>query len=286
MPMQQKREALRDSYDLFHRDLKRREVAELGKLDVELKQHMRITRGGYLYKKVIKMLGSRKTHKNVLDIGCGRGYTLRLLSAGWHGGKFVGMDFSRDAVFTSKERNPSIDFVIGDAKNLPFKDDSFDIVTMVETLEHIPDTERVLNGASRVLRWRGTLLLSVPNSMCIFSRLADFIIYHFINKNYLKRNETTIFPYSFPRYMHLSDQPVDGWFSPAEIKAMLRMHNFKINSHDGWPLFPQIGFLFPFYTINIIVEKLPFLLRRFSFTPYLSIHSMWNCEKCQSLNLS
>lgn len=59
---------------------------------------------------------------------------------------------------------PGCSFVCGDACNLPFPDDSFDLVTLLDVLEHIPDDARAAREAMRVLKPGGTLLVSTPNA--------------------------------------------------------------------------------------------------------------------------
>lgn len=51
---------------------------------------------------------------------------------------------------------------VGDALALPFADDSFDIVVLSEILEHIPDDERAIAEAARILKPGGVAAVSVP----------------------------------------------------------------------------------------------------------------------------
>ncbi|MEG5042702.1 MULTISPECIES: class I SAM-dependent methyltransferase [unclassified Microcoleus] len=54
-------------------------------------------------------------------------------------------------------------FICGDATNLPFENESFDAVTMFEVLKHIPDHQKAVSEALRVLKPKGFLLVSSPN---------------------------------------------------------------------------------------------------------------------------
>lgn len=54
-------------------------------------------------------------------------------------------------------------FVNGSAEQLPFRDQSQDAVTFLDVLEHVPEDEKAISEALRVLRPGGDLLLSAPN---------------------------------------------------------------------------------------------------------------------------
>jgi ubiquinone/menaquinone biosynthesis C-methylase UbiE len=98
------------------------------------------------------------TQARVLEIGCGTGFVTRTL-AGWHGvGQAVGIDPS--PVFIEKARTlsqdiPNVSFESGDGRSLPFAADDFDVVVIHTTLCHVPQPERLLTEAFRVLRPQG-----------------------------------------------------------------------------------------------------------------------------------
>ncbi len=60
---------------------------------------------------------------------------------------------------------------VADISRLPFRDDSFDVVSCFEVLEHLDDPAGALGEMARVLRPGGSLLLSVPNDAGIKHRL-------------------------------------------------------------------------------------------------------------------
>ena len=102
--------------------------------------------------------------KTVLDFGSGEGYGASLLAA--RGATHVsGIDISPVAIEHARNKylQQSIDFVCADCLSVPFKDNSFDLVTSFEVIEHLTDHEGYLGEACRLLKENGTLIISTPN---------------------------------------------------------------------------------------------------------------------------
>jgi ubiquinone/menaquinone biosynthesis C-methylase UbiE len=96
----------------------------------------------------------------VLEVGCGTGAVTRVLAGQSSVVGVVGVDPS--PVFIAKARElaaeePAVVFEEGDGRALRFPNDDFDVVVLHTTLCHIPEPERVLGEAFRVLRPGGTL---------------------------------------------------------------------------------------------------------------------------------
>jgi 2-polyprenyl-3-methyl-5-hydroxy-6-metoxy-1,4-benzoquinol methylase len=100
--------------------------------------------------------------KSVLDVGCGDGRFLGLLSL--DDDRKVGIDLSEKAVLSARAFHPNIDFRIGGAADL---DRSFDVVTAIEVLEHVPDHEvsPFLQGVAARVAAGGYAVFTVPSAV-------------------------------------------------------------------------------------------------------------------------
>lgn len=97
---------------------------------------------------------------NVLDAGCGEGETLERLGSILPN-RITGVDLNPESVAFAADRIPGGEFSVANLFELPFEDDSFDLVLCLEVLEHIPDPAPALAELSRVCR--GDIVLSVPS---------------------------------------------------------------------------------------------------------------------------
>lgn len=102
--------------------------------------------------------------RRVLDVACGTGYGLPLLQQ--HARFVVGADIDLYAAKTARAelRGGRGHVVVADARELPFANNSFDVVTSFETLEHIHDRDKFLAELARVLTPAGRCIVSTPNA--------------------------------------------------------------------------------------------------------------------------
>jgi ubiquinone/menaquinone biosynthesis C-methylase UbiE len=106
---------------------------------------------------VVPLRGAR-----ILDVGCGDGGLARLLVA--EGAEVVGVDPNSDAISIAKGRVPEANFDKAPAEALPFKDNAFDAVILVNALHHVPldVMDKALVEAARVLQQDGSLIVIEP----------------------------------------------------------------------------------------------------------------------------
>lgn len=90
----------------------------------------------------------------VLDICCGSGMGAEIYV--WCGARVTGLDISDRSIARARERAKrhgfAAEFVTGDAENLPFPDQSFDVVTVHDGLHHLPNPHKAVAEMARVAR--------------------------------------------------------------------------------------------------------------------------------------
>ncbi len=114
------------------------------------------------------------TKAKLLDVGCGSGWSTYFLSK--EGFLATGIDLHNDGY----EPSPSerLNFISGDILSLPFEDESFDVTTTNECLEHVPDPQKALSEMVRVTRPGGLIIILGPNLLSFgmtFKALTQYV---------------------------------------------------------------------------------------------------------------
>jgi demethylmenaquinone methyltransferase/2-methoxy-6-polyprenyl-1,4-benzoquinol methylase len=91
----------------------------------------------------------------VLDACCGTGDLA--LAAESAGGRVTGLDFSERMLARARRKSDGVEWVLGDATDLPFADESFDAVTVGFGIRNVPELGAGLTELTRVLRPGGRL---------------------------------------------------------------------------------------------------------------------------------
>jgi ubiquinone/menaquinone biosynthesis C-methylase UbiE len=117
----------------------------------------------------------------VLDVGCGNGRLLNLIQN--QKVKYVGLDASPQLIKLAQQAFPEYQFVVGDALDLPFDDNSFDKVFAIALLHQVPSKKlraKAIQEIQRVLKKDGLCLLTVWNLWQ--KRYFKYVIKNFFKK--------------------------------------------------------------------------------------------------------
>ncbi len=143
----------------------------------------------------------------ILDIGSGAGNMAHHLA---HYGRVVGIDTNGRPLAVAAQRGLEVLQSTGDL--LPFPDNSFDLVALFDTVEHIPDEIGVFEECRRVLKPGGKLIVSVPAFMWLWSYNDE------INAHQRR-------------------------YTAPELRQKLTMSGFQVNrlSYNNFFLFPMVA---------------------------------------------
>ncbi len=103
----------------------------------------------------------------VLEVGCGTGIVLHELRQVCANGEVIGMDLYPEAVALASQR-AGCSVIAGDILNPPDLG-KFHIVGIFDVLEHLRNDREILCGLNRILEPGGTLILTVPSRMSLWS---------------------------------------------------------------------------------------------------------------------
>ena len=106
---------------------------------------------------VVDAVGARPGQR-VLDLAAGTGTSSEPYADA--GVSVVACDFSLGMLKVGKRRRPDIDFVAGDATNLPFADESFDAATISFGLRNVNEPQKALEEMYRVTKPGGKLVIA------------------------------------------------------------------------------------------------------------------------------
>ena len=123
-----------------------------------------------LFHRMINDLVPKPSWK-VLDVGTSTGTNLRLLNnMGFE--EVTGLDLNPEAIRFCAEKGLG-DVKLGDIENLPFENETFDLVLATDIIEHVDDDARAVRELQRVLAPGGKLLITVPAFTALWGHNDD-----------------------------------------------------------------------------------------------------------------
>lgn len=121
---------------------------------------------------LIKKFAPVTKHLKIIDIGCGTGKNVEVFS---RFGESWGIDTSPAAIAFCKKRGLS-NIVLSEGEKTPFENNSFDVVTMLDVLEHADD-QKVIAEIKRILKPGGIVIANVPAYQFMWSQW-DTVLHH------------------------------------------------------------------------------------------------------------
>ncbi len=154
---------------------------------------------------------------DLLDVGCGTGPMIELLSGKYPDKHYTGLDLTPKMIEVANAKNlPNTQFIVGDSENLPFNDESFDAVICANSFHHYPNPQKFFNGVYRVLKPNGRLVLR--------DYTTNPVMLWMINHIELK-------------LANLFGHGDVCTYSPAQIKAMCEAAGLKVSKLERGKMF-------------------------------------------------
>lgn len=131
--------------------------------------YLKINEG--VVREILAMLNEDVKNKRILEVGAGSGSDVIALAK--KGAVCVALDFSKDALNVcrklAKQENVKVETILADCRQIPIKDDSFDLVFSVGLIEHFEDPIPVIKEQLRVLKKGGFLIIDVPQKYNLYT---------------------------------------------------------------------------------------------------------------------
>jgi len=155
-------------------------------------------------------------YKKVLVIGAGEDPYRFLLSG------------SSVHICLDVENNEGTTNVVGDAHDLPFVNGYFDVVVLIEVLEHLHDPKLCIQEVLRVLDNHGTLILSVPFMFHQHNHPSDFQRFTELGLRRLLKEFGSLYLESQGGRLHVISDLITTSFYPLKIMIPFRILNWLI----------------------------------------------------------
>lgn len=158
----------------------------------------------------------------VADIGCGAGAQCMVWAELGH--RLHGLDINRRLLELARERalraGYAIDFQLGSATALPWRDGSMDVCLLLELLEHIGPWRSCLSECARILRPGGVLFLTTTNKLCPLQQEFALPLYSWY-PSALKRYCEKLAVTTHPHWVNFAKYPAVNWFTFYSLKSFL-----------------------------------------------------------------
>jgi len=164
-------------------------------------------------KEVIKAILKYKGRKvnSILDVGCADGKMLEFLLKELKVHDYKGVDFDQKLINLANE-DIKKHLEVGNALNLRFKDNNFDVLISTAVIEHLENPEKFLKESYRVLKEGGIIILTTPSPL--FEKLGTLV-------------------------GHLKDETHFETYNLKELKSLLRKNGFRILESKRFMISPM-----------------------------------------------
>lgn len=116
---------------------------------------------------------SKRPVECIIDLGAADGKMLKMIHNHYPESQCVGVEYSDELVTYSKDVFPELEIVQGDIQSINYPENTFDVAVATAVIEHVPNPEKVIHEARRVLRSDGIFILTSPDPF--WERIATMV---------------------------------------------------------------------------------------------------------------
>lgn len=162
------------------------------------------------FKDRMLMIENLKEKGTLLDIGCGLGHFLSVArESGW---KSIGVEISPSAVKYVRE-NSNLEVHEGTVENCDIENNSVDVITMWDVIEHIQNPIEALSAVRNKLKKGGMLVIKTPDNGGLFKAFSIFLYRLTLKKIFFQLK----YVYYVPHYFY---------YNKVNIRKLLEKFNF------------------------------------------------------------
>lgn len=162
--------------------------------------------------KIINVLKKYKRKGQVLDVGCSYGFYLKAFKE--MGYDVFGIDVSKKSIrFVTEVLQ--IDAINADFNSYLFKENSFNIVTMIDVVEHFSSPNKIVSKIYQILDKNGVLIIQTPNVESLMSKITGNDWFWLLT----------------PEHLFL--------YSPRSLEILLEKNGFRILEMSTWDDFDE-----------------------------------------------
>ncbi|NMB92552.1 MAG: methyltransferase domain-containing protein [Parcubacteria group bacterium] len=210
---------------------------------IDLEYFLKIKERRYKLEPFIKKIAQfeKWRNKRVLEIGCGIG--IDGLEFVKNGADYIGIDISEKSLELAKTyfslNGQKGHLLLSDSENLPFEDNTFDLVYSWGVLHHTPDTQKAINEIYRVLKPRGQAIIMLYNRHSLVA-LQLYIIYGLLKlRPFISFQKLFSEHHESPGTKAFSNKEIKSMFKEfrnVEIKNILTPYDFRIRKNTYLPI--------------------------------------------------
>lgn len=130
----------------------------------------------YKFRAILNEISKYKNEGKLLDVGCAYGRFLEVVSSQFKNRfSITGIDVSKHAIAIAKKNLSTSRLKVCSVEKTTFKNKSFDVITLLDVIEHVPNLEKSFIEVKSILKENGIVVILVPVYDGITGKIVNLI---------------------------------------------------------------------------------------------------------------